>query len=244
MGWYTSGKKFGRALLGMAKAKEPDCPMGTVLTPTEGLQCLGDLMLDAETGDLVTETEAARRQEARQGQGAPALVWDEATQEWVTYEELRRRQRQRQAAAQQAAQQAEPTNGTNDALLTPFARFFDPTGREWVEQVEFEQRQQERTRLADIVGRTTLARRPLPSLSPASRVKISITDEGVATIDGKSASEVLASPEQTEEAMQTWWEGLTGALKRADGTSARRRALIVAVMIAIVVIIIILRRRA
>jgi len=261
MGWYTDMKKgargFGRALLGgkVAGAKEPECPIGTVLTPTEGLQCLSDLVLDAETGDLVTDLEAARRQEERQGQGAPPLVWDEAAEEWVANEELQRRRRQRQqAAAQEAASVlirpthealAAPTDGTDEALLTPFARFFDPTGREWVEQIEYEQRQQERMRMADIVGRTPLARRPLPTLSPASRVKISITDQGVATIDGKSASEVLADPEQTEEAMQTWWEGLTGALRRADGSSARRRALIVAVMIAIVVIIIrlIIQRR-
>jgi hypothetical protein len=162
-----TGKPIG------ARAKAPaKCPQGYVLDPLTGVElCIGDLVLDPETGDLITPAEAQRRQ--REG-----LVWDETGEEWITPAELRSRERRR-------AQQAEFQRQREEGELVR-----DRVTNEWVSPEELSRRRRTRNALRIFMG--SQSRQLLdpeavagPRLSLPAASMIRIGTDGVARIGGE-----------------------------------------------------------
>ena len=226
---YSGAKSVVRGLAPLATAKEP-CT-DTVLIEGEGEVCVEELLLDIDTGKLV-----------RAGASSAVLVWDGYTSEWVTSEELNRRQADRidrQAKLREAAKSGEGAQG-----IQREPSVFDSIGGEWVCPAELQKRTAERSKMASAVVQA-FGSTPLPNLNKLSGLKITLSPEGAALLAGESATEVLERAESEPGLLDDLRRKIkvVGPKGRADDAAARRRLVILSLITAIVVALI-LRRRA
>ena len=119
---------FADTLLRPASAKSPDtaCPEGYMYdVATGGAVCVADLVIDVQTGELISPAERDRRESG-------ALVWDNVASQWVTPVELRERDRTRTREAR------EERRATGQEV-------FDHPSGEWMAPREQRRRERERS---------------------------------------------------------------------------------------------------
>jgi hypothetical protein len=169
----------GGKIAATARTPTAECS-GWTLDPATGLElCVDDLVLDPETGELITPAEAQRR--ARRG-----LMYDREGDEWVEPAEWTRRKRERETRERRAR---------GDEVR-------DRQTGEWITPDELARRRRARNALRIFMESGTRAGlSTLPRLATPAAALITIGRDGVALLGGQPAtSETLGAAEDLEVA--------------------------------------------
>jgi len=195
-----------------AKAKTPTAQCsGWLLDPVTSLEvCVDDLVLDIDTGEMITPAEATRR--AREG-----LIYDSRADEWITPEENRRRNRER-LRAQQIEEQTRRREAGEEV--------YDSGAREWVTPEELAERRRIRAILRAGVRGTAADLKRQPRLSLPAAARMTIGADGIARLFGEPATAEALEEASEEEIIAE----LNGPDRREAEDEERSRAIKYAVL--------------
>lgn len=225
MGWLRRVSRgisgFADTMLRPASAKSPstDCPEGYMIdVATGGNVCIGDLVIDVKTGELISPAEQARRESG-------VIVWDSVAEVWVTAVELRERGRTR------TREEREERRRTGQEV-------FDRDSGEWMTPREQRRRARESAKLRQMLFAAGIQPEALPVLS---RLRAGIIREtGVAEPTEPAEPAV---PDADGGALD-YLRDLVGPEKREEESKRRKVLVMLAYMAAILAAIVLTRTRS
>ena len=210
---------LGRSLWagGAEGTLEQQCPEGYMYdVATGGNVCIADLVIDRETGELISPAEYARRKSSGE------LVWDAVSSEWVTPRELRSRDSTR-------------TREARDERRRRGQEVFDHPSGEWMTPNEQRRRQAER----DTLRRILFAKGIVPEALP----RLSRFRGGIIRETGVAEPTAPAKPDADAGALD-YLRDLVGPEKREEESKGRKALVVLAYMAAILAAIVFTRTRS